>query len=540
MKYKLLVAISIIFLFFVNPISATIMEYDNPWGPFTNPNYPIDGNCWNLGYFNNVTPHNGAWNVDITAKGVQICVNVTPPQGCSLNVTYEWLNYTQYYSDWLDWANAQPWGDWWYTEDWWDDIDWENQTTWEDNSYWYDFSSTFSGINQTTQICAYNTNVSCQIENDFVTEFFDWRINYTLNCSGQLTQDYCYYFFEPEKCSNITYIYPPSPNGTACPCCDSICIGANNTQGHKMNISIYGSYDGENYFTWNKYKNVSNDTYCFCMDSVYLQRTPSKKGEWIGASGISEKPGKAATLVVHGCSVAWEFSDNQEEDVAFDVRIPVRVNLTLPITLDVGWSSPATDKECNWNLTYAITAIDEDTDAGCEYYQDIFADSSSTADGLTMERFYITEIASGDRCIHFNIERDGNDPNDNLSDDAHLHGVCFSYYYCDDLIHIESALKPMQYNTTYYWYVNITDAETGEYEVTDTFQFRTPPDPSWCPCGAQELAELMEDTDTIKDDAWIVGLIFVIMALPLAVVLKNRKKKKKQTETYPMQFRRNY
>jgi len=375
MKYKILLGVIILFLFFPS-ISATIMEYDNPWEPFTNPEFPIDGNCWNLGYFNNVTPHNGDWNVDITAKGVQVCVNVTPPQGCSLNVTYEWLNYTQYYSDWLDWANAQPWGYWWDFEDWYEDIDWDNQTTWENNSYWYEFSPTYSGINQITQICAYNTNVSCQIENDFTREFFDWRINYTLNCSGQFTQDYCYYYFEPEECSNITYIYPPSPNGTVCPCCDSMCIGINNSDGHLMNLTFYrNDSQFEEFYIVNQLFQISNNTYCFCID-------------------------------------------------------------------------------------------------------------------------------------------------------GHINN---SIYY------------PVRFNEIYHWYVNITDAETGEYEITDIFQFRTPPDPSWCPCGPEDLIALMEDTDTIRSDTWIVGLIFVLMALPLAVALKKRKKKrKKQTQIYPMEFRRNY
>ena len=68
----------------------------------------------------------------------------------------------------------------------------------------------------------------------------------------------------------------------------------------------------------------------------------------------------------------------------------------------------------------------------------------------------------------------------------------------------------MEFNETYHWYVNITDTVTGTTITSDIFTFRTMPNPSYCPCGPEEITELIEDTDTIKDDSWLVGIMIIL------------------------------
>ena len=523
-KIKLKIIIILACLLSSGYVGAITPDMDDhpAWWWFVHPELPATGNCRGT-IFQNITPSEGADNVNIGINGVQICANITPPANCYINVTYQWLNYTAFYDDWLDWVNTQPWGNWGDYEDWWDDIDWDNKTDCYDDTFWHNFTSTVT-ISQFTKLCSYNDNVSCKIENDYTTTWFDWRINWEMNCSGVITSGKCYYYFEPEECPVIKYIYPPSPNGTVCPCCDNICLGVENTDGHPMNISIYGSTDNEHFFTWNKYHNVTNDTFCFCMDTVYLEPTADPKGEWISASGIQAPGLKPASMEKLGCSGVWEFTDGQEETISFSVRAPSKINLTYPTNIDIGWSSPAQTKLCNWNLSYSITALDEDTSIACEYYQDVLATSSATANGLTMYTFPITEISDGDRCLHLTIERDGNDATDTLSDDAHLHGICFRSYVDYDLVHVPQAISPMQYNQTYYWYANITDTTTGAYVVSDTFQFKTFPNPSYCPCGPEDLAELIDDTDTVKDDSWIVGTVIIFSVFGIVAYVRRRKR----------------
>ena len=514
---KIFIVLVLLFLFSKN-VSA-IGGDPGDWVDWMGPDRPVlgcfneSGTQWGSSYIGSPSPWRGEEDVPITANGVQTCINITITPGCIANITFEWLNYQMVYDDWLEWAYAQDWWDW-------ESIDWDSEPSTMNDSYWFSYYNE-SYISHTQDICYNNTNVTCLTDNDWVSAYQDWRVIANFTCGKTEYNTTCYYYYETEHCP-ISYIYPASPNGTGiCPCCDSICFNASNEYGHNMNVTIYGSDDGTHYFTWNKYFNISNSSQCFCFCNQYLEPTPSKEGEWIGANGIQAPGAKPADLVQHGCSISWEFSDNLEEEIQFTVRIPQRMNFSLPVTLDIGWSSPATDKMCNWNLTYSLTQLDEDTYEACEYYQDVLTESSLVADGLTMYRFYLTEMVSGDRCFHFTLQRDGNDPSDNLSDVANLHGTCFSYYLDDDVIHIENATKPMQYNTTYYWYINVTDVETGEGTETDIFQFRTAEEPSLCPCGYNATLSLIEDTDKIRDDAWIVGLCLVFIVL--AIGYKRRK-----------------
>ena len=425
-------------------------------------------------HLSNPVPANGETNANITDKGVQTCITVTPPDNCSLNITFIWFDFENYYDAWSDYRDGigpHP----------------------EYHDYEHNYSQ-WTNVNTTRQLCAWNDNVTCYKEGAY--PYFAWGVLTEYNCSGQSPEEsLCTYGFKPEEC-DLFYIYPALNRTDVCPCCDHICFGINNENGSNMNATIYGSYDGVNYFTWNKYFNISNGTYCFCMDDVYLAPTPEKKGEWIGANGIQAPGAKPAEIVQHGCGISWEFSDNQEEEIQFTVRVPQRINLSYDVTLDIGWSSPATNKMCNWNLTYSTTELNEDTEKACEYYQDILVESSSTAHGLTMKRYYITEINSTDKCIHFTLERDGNDATDNLSDVANLHGICFSYYLDNDLLHVANATSPMRYNTTYYWYVNITDTITGESTESDIFTFRTEENPEECPCNESSITNIINESFT--------------------------------------------
>ena len=109
-----------------------------------------------------------------------------------------------------------------------------------------------------------------------------------------------------------------------------------------------------------------------------------------------------------------------------------------------------------------------------------------------------------------------------------------TYSFCIDGHINDSIYYPVRFNETYHWYVNMSDVITGEYNVSDVFVFHTEENISNCSCGGDFV-------DTIRDDAWLIGVIIAFTSLPLAIALKSKKKKKKkQTEMYPMQFRRNY
>ena len=219
------------------------------------------GDEWGSSYIGAPSPWNGEHGVPITANGVLTCINVTVESGCYANITFEWLNYQMVFDDWLEWAHAQNWWDW-------DSIDWASEPSTLNDSYWFEYYSE-DLISYTQDICHNNTNVTCRTENDWVSEFQDWRViaNFTCPQTKRQYNTTCYYYYETEDCP-ISYIYPASPNGTGiCPCCDAMCFNITNEEGHPMNITIFRN-DSINttYYVVNKYFYVENDSYCFCID----------------------------------------------------------------------------------------------------------------------------------------------------------------------------------------------------------------------------------------------------------------------------------
>ena len=151
---------------------------------------------------------------------------------------------------------------------------------------------------------------------------------------------------------------------------------------------------------------------------------------WIPSQGLRSVGESAASFVDHGISGAWEFSNNQENRVVATMRLPKGLDADEDLTIVIGWSSPAVSLDCDWELNVLVTALDEDTDNTTPTVAlQQYATSSATADGMRTALFTIpaASIAADDLCLHMEIIRDGNDPNDTLNADAHLHGVCLSY-----------------------------------------------------------------------------------------------------------------
>jgi len=78
---------------------------------------------------------------------------------------------------------------------------------------------------------------------------------------------------------------------------------------------------------------------------------------------------------------------------------------------------------------------------------------------------------------------------------------------------------PMFYNETYQWYVNLTDAVTGESTDSAIFQFRTEEDPDDCFCG--NITAAIEEQGAERDI--IVGLIGIIGLMGLIGWFMRRK-----------------
>jgi len=494
---KIIILLSILLL---STTASAIPEPDSenpPWYYFVYPELPETGNC-NDDIFHDVSPYDGEDDISVSSSGVQVCVNITPPSGCSINISLEYLNYTEYYDDWFDWIDIQSWGEYDEYDDWFDEIDWSNMTDVYNDSYWHQFTSATS-IQQPTQICSYNDNVSCYIEDDYSTMYSDWRINWTMNCSGDITTGKCYYYFSPELCPNISYISPPSPNGTVCPCCVEMCIGATNEDGHPMDIKFFAKEQNEtDYNNIATFNSKYNGTYCFCFDGYDIQ-----------PHAVGHTRAEIIPLAINTWyNITFQYFDSiGMTGTPSEVIIPEdgHYNIDFFAICNDNNANPAGDK-----IAFRFTR--NGAEINSSYHELDFQKQDNLREVVSLSHVILNK---GDK---INFQYIVNDVNIHIHEDSTWSSNNTSAY--ASIERVDDHHIPIKYNTTYYWYANITDTETDTSIETDIFQFRTMPNPSFCPCGPEELATIIEDTDTIKDDTWIVGLF--IISIGLIFVIKRR------------------
>lgn len=109
------------------------------------------------------------------------------------------------------------------------------------------------------------TNLTCE------TNYTVW-VNTT---DGSKSASYFYYFNTVECPSPISFSneYPLNNAINVCPCCDVVCISVIDTNATIFNLSVDYSFDNITFDNWFNFNNVTNGTYCFCMDGMQLSKT---------------------------------------------------------------------------------------------------------------------------------------------------------------------------------------------------------------------------------------------------------------------------
>jgi len=180
------------------------------------------------------------------------------------------------------------------------------------------------------------------------------------------------------------------------------------------------------------YKSGSDYNLYFYIEDAWKKFTPAgiTKTIWYPAEAIRAPGVKPASYVDHGMSGAWEFTDGAEEQIVLNLKIPEDCDVSKDVGVVIGWSSPAQNQQCDWEVKYIVTKLNEDTSNSTpqETLQS-YETSSSTANGFVISTFTISanQIDNDDLCFHFTIARDGDDAQDTLGDVAHIHGICFQY-----------------------------------------------------------------------------------------------------------------
>lgn len=504
---KILIVITLIILLFVNSANAICTDcggnnppWGGPMGPWCELCYNESSDTWQWegynDYLSNPVPDNFERDVEITAKGIQTCINLTLPPGCLADITFQWLNTTLYYNDWIDWRDLQDWIGW--------EVNWSTEPTWENDSYWFNYSN-WTALSVSQQLCEYNTNWSCRTENDWASGWDEWRIIANITCGTSTFNITCYYCFQPELCP-VSYIYPPSPNGTACPCCDSYCITIDNELGHPMNATVYGSHYPDIGFyqiSDGSFEYVSNGTYCFCMCEYdfphivghsHTQQNVTAINTWYNISFGHPHifgflgDGTNATILYSGMYTLRYWASVQDASPN-----PLGNRMAIAIFCN-GDEIDGSYREVEFSIQHGELHMAGEIH---DYYP-------------AWENISFRYIGDDtDQAIRTNGTWSG--------DDISVYGAIMKE---DSMV--------MEYNKTYYWYVNLTDAVTGESTDSAIFQFRTAESPELCFCG--NFSDAFADASCgCSDSAGIIGLIGIVGLIGWFMVRKRLliKKEKK-------------
>ena len=153
------------------------------------------------------------------------------------------------------------------------------------------------------------------------------------------------------------------------------------------------------------------------------------KSTWVPAQSMRAPGTKPASYEDVGISGAWEFTDGTEEIIVCSIKVPEDTDMTEDLVILLGWSSPAQSLNCDWEVAYLLTKLNDDVTGAAQETLQSFETSSATSNGLIISSFTIAnaQMESTDVCVHINIMRDGNDVSDTLSDVAQVHGICLQF-----------------------------------------------------------------------------------------------------------------
>ena len=419
------------------------------------------GGGWICAHFDNPTPSNWEEDVDIGIKGVQTCINITIDQGCTANVTFQWFNWTQHYEDWDDWIE-NPVGE---------------PPSFFDDSYWYNYSS-WTNVNTSTQLCQWNANVSCYTSG--ATPWFDWRVIGNFTCGNTTYNETCYYYFMPEDCP-LFYIYPAWNATNICPCCDGMCVGVRNDLGHNMNVTVYGRQKNKEHW------HISNGTYCFCLDTIQ----PSTRAHAV----MHSHHGHSALAINNWYNISFDHGDATRVDISDLGNFTMLEHGRYAITY---WGS-AMSKEANPNQDrMAIRVINNGTEIDGSYREIGFSIQGVDRNlaGQIQLELNISDVIGFQYVVDdldSYINQTGTWSDDNISFYAYIRKTGMEEFH------------PLQFNTTYYWYVNITDASTGVGEDSFIYSFTTA-DFEDCFCG--NLTTALADAGIYQYyKAFVIGLL---------------------------------
>jgi len=151
---------------------------------------------------------------------------------------------------------------------------------------------------------------------------------------------------------------------------------------------------------------------------------------WLPFNALKAPGTKAATFKDWGISGVWEFSDGTDDTIVFNIQTPYDMDINTAPSLLIGWSTSTTvtTETAVWQLEYLWTSEGEDTTAAAQETLTVNSNAIAQANGLIIAEITGIDLPGAtDACMHCRVKRLGANANDDLTDTAELHGICFKY-----------------------------------------------------------------------------------------------------------------
>ncbi|HHE64448.1 MAG TPA: hypothetical protein ENL09_00305 [Bacteroidetes bacterium] len=154
-----------------------------------------------------------------------------------------------------------------------------------------------------------------------------------------------------------------------------------------------------------------------------------RKNVEIAIGSIKPPASHPASWADLGIAGAWEFSDGSTETVILEMPLPLDINRSEDVVVDIAWSSPSTSGNCVWQLEYLFRGDDEDISVSADDTLTQTVAPSSTSNGLVTTSFTIpaADISDTDKLLILRLQRLGGDANDTLGDVAYLTAMNLNY-----------------------------------------------------------------------------------------------------------------
>ena len=328
-----------------------------------------------------------------------------------------------------------------------------------------------------------------------------WTWNVTVYDGVQTTDET--YTFQNMPCVLSAYFYPMNQSTGICPCCDAICFGVGGLYTN-VNVTVYGREQGRPYFNiWNEYENITNNTYCFCMDTI----TPT-----IRPHAVFHKHTQMNVTVINTWYNVSSFMHGCGKDMVVNndnIIIPSHGHYTIDY-----WAAVRDDdaNPTGHKMGIRVTCNDVEIDGS---YRELAFTNQGYEKHLTGNVH--GEFFEGD-IIKFQYIGDDTDQ------EIATHGT-----WSDDSICFYGFIRktgmeehhPLQYNTTYEWYIYAENYYNNSMNVTSgIYQFTTAEDVADCvDTGTGETVFITWNTQSA------VGLMGLAGLICIPILLKKRKKK---------------